>query len=398
MFVLLWSAFAASPTGINNPGGDRIPYVKLQSEHWDIVIRMTGDGVARVERMKARCKANLWVNGCAPGIDPELRQIAMNGAFQDRLELTGNFTYCSTALVKGIPTDLARGVVRAEPDRFCKAFLNAESVRGQRSGNATQGENDLVNRLMGGKNTTSGTIRMKAPPTRQGTSAGREREATGERRTARQTANNRRIAAPEPEAPVETKGPRVPAAATSSGVDELDGLEPSAQVVSDEGTGLRDASEPAQVAAVSPTLTEQGGGSSAVEGEVGAPAITRQPDLLANEEEPSMDFIPPPEPEPEPMDPELAALLAPLPGLPEEDQVVVPAPKPVPTRQTEFERLEQENAALAQIARDADEADDKNGKDKKKGKDKSKEETVEVGSDQQFGDYIIIDIESLPDE
>lgn len=390
LFALIQVALAQ---GVNNPGGARIPYVKLQSGSWDVVIRMTGPGRARIERVKARCD-DMWVNGCSPGVDPELRRIALNGVFQSNVQLSGDFSYCSTAVLREIPANMAKGFVNPSTEQFCQAFLNPEAVRGMRSGTATRGENDLVNRLMGGQNTTSGKIRIKAPPTLEG-AGGAERLATGERRTAEQTRANQRTTAPEP-----TR--REPPVAAPEPVESF--------IEEDVPTPASVRPEPSRPTPPEPTR-------AAVPPPVPAPSR----DLLAEEEEEDIfgtTTVPPLEPAPKPtldasfdplaldedemdmgapaadIDAELAELLAPLPGLPPEDQVVVPAPRPPQQtrKMTEMERLEAENLDIEPITKSED--DEK----KKKNRKKEEEPTMEVGSDDDLGDYIIIDIEDLPED
>ena len=108
LLFLLAFAPAGHAGRVNNPGGERIPFVKLQSEVWDVVIRQTGKDRARIERIKAQCQG-IWVNACASGVDPELREIALSRVFQDEIRLSGDFTYCSTALVSELPEDNAGG-------------------------------------------------------------------------------------------------------------------------------------------------------------------------------------------------------------------------------------------------------------------------------------------------
>lgn len=380
---MLWLlAFSAMAGDINNPGGARIPYVKLQSDVWDVVVRSTGPGRARIERVRGKC-GEIWINGCAAGVDPGLRQVALHRVFQDAIQLSGDFTYCSTAVVREVPQDLARAFIRASTDDFCVAFTDPESVRDERMANATQGENDLVNRLMGGKNTTSGRIRMKAPvllenPTSP-VSPAPEPEPTGRRAEPERV---RSSGPPAPPAPVQTQeAVALEARRTASATDGI----------RETSTDAAPMNEP--VAAV----RTNGGGRSGLKGELDSTQVARGQDLLADEDEAAevAVFEAPPEPEPAPADPELDALLAPLPGLPEREQVVVPAPRPSPTRSaTEAERLEAENDALQRIGRGEPEDDKRKKKDKKR----KKEDEIQVGTDQEFGDYILIDIESLPDE
>lgn len=360
--VLLALVQAALAQGVNNPGGDRIPYVKLQSDSWDVVIRMTGPGRARLERVKARC-GEMWVNGCAPGIDPQLRQIALSGVFGSEVQLSGDFSYCSTAVVRNIPANMARNFVKPSTGEFCRPFLDPDAVRNLRRGDATRGENRLVDRLMGGQGTTSGTVRIKAPPTLDG-SGGEERVATGERRTEEQTRANQRVKAPQPvrpepvaAAPVETyiqeDTPTAVAPRPAPAVDLLAEDPPSVDLLAE------DPPEPVYDASFDPLALEPG------EADLGPP--------------------------PADVDAELAALLAPLPGLPPEDQVVVPPPVRTPTRKlSESERRELENVELDAITSD----DEEDRKRKKKDRD---EPEVEVGTDDDLGDFIIIDIEGLPD-
>ncbi|MCB9671671.1 MAG: hypothetical protein H6734_19475 [Alphaproteobacteria bacterium] len=401
MFLLLAQALAQ---GVNNPGGERIPFVKLQSDQWDVVIRVTGPGRARLERVKAQCNG-IWVNGCSPGVDPELRKIALTGVFQPNVHLSGDFTYCSTAVVRDIPANMARGFVNPSTQQFCSTFLDPASVRDQRTGDATRGENSLVSRLMGAENTTSHQIRIKAPPTLDGSTVAQgEHVATGERRTEEETRANRKVKPrPEPrgegrkaasEGTVAPPEPQVPAPApvdTQSYIedDSDDWFEAPAgtNVAAMEARQeARQAERPAPVPAPAPTDLLSDDDDD---------LFSREPAPIAPRPQPR----PAPAPAPAAMpdggdDIDFDDLFAPLPGLPPEDQVVVPAPKPQPTRRmTEMERLEAEDMALEGIGRGDDE-DEK----KRKGKKPREDEGPQVGTDDALGDYIIIDIEDLPDE
>ncbi|MEZ4317425.1 MAG: hypothetical protein R3F61_07970 [Myxococcota bacterium] len=483
LFSMILATATAGSGAVNNPGGERIPFVKLRSEVWDVVIRKTADDRARIERVKAQCQG-IWVNACAPGVDPELRQLALQSVFQPGVALSGDFTYCSTAIVRDLPEDLGRKLIRGSTDSFCQIFLDPESVRGMRSGNATQGENDLVNRLMGGQGTTSGKILMKAPPTVEGTSSGAVTEATGDRRRPG-------IAQPTRPAPVASGTP-----------------EPYAPDSRTVPAGPRDSPfpTPPSPVATAPQPVDMGGSDMPEHASKGAfddfvmpePAFQRPPAPVATApvptapvaapvpqepafistpglEDDSPVFVPPePAPAPEPIDPELAELLAPVPQIdsqaalgngmaprpapttapvptprpdpsftppPPEPKgpvasnsrdrepsasrladsslnatappprmeaaaVVVPAPKPEPVRaptpapppkptgpsEFELEAMETEN-----LDRLSDRNSDEDDKKKKKKKDKDAP-TEQVGGDEEFGDYVIIDIESLPDE
>ncbi len=434
-----------APAGrVNNPGGERIPFVKLQSGVWDVVIRKTGRDRARIERVKAQCQG-IWVNACASGVDPELRQIALGRVFQDDIKLSGDFTYCSTALVSKLPEDLGRKLIRAGTESFCDVFLDPESVRGQRSGNATDGENDLVGRLFGGKDTTSGKVLIKAPPTMDGSGSDQVVEASGERR--RPGGTRRPTPSPRPApAPATTADPAV---------------DPDAYVMDDSAPP---GPEPASAGLSRPEPAERPSPSPVPDP---APDPLPAPEPLALEDDTPV-FVPPePEPEPEPIDPELEALLAPVPQHettgairtgnapapeptpdpePESEpepstdflsgdskgrmaaaDVAVPAPKPVPRpppgpiarpkpapapdpapapapapepeAPSEFELEAQEVANLERLSDVDDEEDDKKRKKKrKKDKDEEDDEAAFIGGDEEFDNYIIIDIESLPED
>lgn len=351
--MLIWLTLTAALAGndVKNPGGERIPFVKLRSEVWDVVIRKTADTRARIERVKAKCQG-IWVNACAAGVDPELRQIALQSVFQEGVALSGDFTYCSTAVVRDLPEDLGRKLIRSDTESFCQTFLDPDSVQGQRSGNATTGENDLVGRLFGGKDTTSGKLMMKAPPTQQGRQSTIVTEATGERRKPGRTAPTGNTPLPMPvpttqQAPVPQPEPSVP--------------------------------EP-EPTAPEPTAPEPAAPEPQYDPNFSAPGLEADDPV----------FVPPvPKPEPEPLDPELAELLEPVP------EPAPPPPPPKPTGPSEFELEAMETENLERLSDKANEEDGK--KKKKKGKKKGESDEM-IGGDEEFDNYIIIDIESLSDE
>ncbi len=355
--MLLFIAFQAFAQGIHNPGGDRIPFVKLRSSRWDVVIRVTGPGRARLERVKARC-GSVWVNGCAPGVDPELRKIALTGVFKPNVQLSGDFSYCSTAVLRELPADLAHDLIDPSTERFCAAFLDPASVRSLRSGDATRGERSLVERLMGGPNTTSGEIRIKAPPSLHGGASGEERIVTRQRRP--------------------SSAPVAPSPSSIEGAD----VDPS--------TYIEEAAPSSEPTPPSPSGREMAARSeeAAPPAAVSAGRIPTEEELLSDEgafleNSPSSDE-------------DLAALLAPLPGLPPEDQVVVPPPRDDPTRpMTELELLEAEELALEAIQAPDPVEERRRSKKKKK---KQESGGARVGTDVDLGDYILIDIEELPED
>ncbi|MCB9677206.1 MAG: hypothetical protein H6737_18960 [Alphaproteobacteria bacterium] len=443
MIILLALGTAMAGNDVRNPGGERIPFVKLRSEVWDVVIRKTADDRARIERVKAQCQG-IWVNACAPGVDPELRQLALKSVFQESVALSGDFTYCSTAVLRELPEDLGRKLIRPDTDGFCQIFLDPESVRGLRTGNATQGENDLVGRLMGGQNTTSGKVLIKAPPTLEGSGSEQVYEATGERRKPGIAATTPRPAptpqptgmpAPMPaSAPVATAPQTAPVATAPvqpepTGMDfpehqskgEFDDFvmpepsfsrpEPAPQTDLFEGTSdMPDtpvfvppepapAPEPiddelAELLAPIPTIESK---PALGNGMTGSPTPAPAP---APAPAPEPRFTPPP---PEPKGPMASNAPAPQPRM-DAAAVAVPAPKPEPvappkpapppkpTGPSEFELEAMEMANMEPLT--AKNEDDK--KKKKKGKGEEPAETL--GGDEEFDNYIIIDIESLSDE
>ncbi len=109
-----------STANATTPDPDSIPFIKLRSEVWEIVIRRAGPGRAEVERVWAKCDGE-WVNACYPDLDAASRQRALTSTFRESVQLQGDFTYCSRVAID-LPHDMARQLVRPSTGDLCLAL------------------------------------------------------------------------------------------------------------------------------------------------------------------------------------------------------------------------------------------------------------------------------------
>ncbi|MEZ4317174.1 MAG: hypothetical protein R3F61_06710 [Myxococcota bacterium] len=110
---------AMSALGASGDGFDpaSIPFVKLRSDVWEIVIHRTSPDSAQVERVFAKC-GDTWVNACYAKHDSAFRRAVLTNVFRPEVRLEGDFQYCSSVVVD-LPADMARRLVRPNTADLC---------------------------------------------------------------------------------------------------------------------------------------------------------------------------------------------------------------------------------------------------------------------------------------
>ena len=377
--MLFWTLLTAHAAEVNNPGATRIPFIKLRSADWDIVIRKTADTRARLERVKARC-GDTWIDACVSTVEAPMRKHAITQVFKDGVTLSGDFSYCTTAVLRDLPVNLGRDLVDPSPAKFCAAFADTNVAR--LPTNATPGNDDLVNRLMGGQNTTSGTVRIKPPPVRPGLEPTEPvpEPAPGTPSDPPQPAPTAPAPAPEP-APTPEPAPAPEPEPIPS---DPEPMPPGPEPTPPAPEPTTPAPEPTTPA---PEPTPE-------------PTPEPEPEPMVAAVTPSPSPKPATKPEPKPATkPEPAASPKPAPE-PEPAPPPKPVPAPAPPPPSEFDLEQQELESMERLSdRPEEEEDPKKSKKPKKNKDDPPPPApVVVGGDDDFDAYIIIDIEGLPDE
>jgi hypothetical protein len=152
-------ALSAPTAQGTTPDPESIPFIKLRSDVWEIVIRRAGPGRAEVERVWAKCDWE-WVNACYPDLDAASRQRALTSTFRPTVQLQGDFTYCSRVALQ-LPHDMARQLVRPSTSELCLALKGPGAATVYRPGDPATRATGTVQRGSQALPASRGTVVYK---------------------------------------------------------------------------------------------------------------------------------------------------------------------------------------------------------------------------------------------